>query len=999
MPELIPVRDSDVESGSDSDTEKETDPQSSEEHEVVEEILEEVDDGESEENPDSYSIDYVELTAMLRRNMYVDHKCASLALPSCLGVPRPKVVKVETVFADLRAFETTVQNSKGKRKANEDPGTNDPKKPRSNPDLENLQSESSDVNPMDVHGVVGPPKNNKGQEVDRDFSQLSVNRFRPINDLQDDELKTIWSELEKGTVWITRPAKYQGPEDIVSLKDFCKELKGIRALASRILKYWLTRYHEVFGSWDELSKSYPFPDKWLESVLKYIPDKSDALKDVAVEELTSSEEEEGSKKKRKSKKKSSVSEPLPSQIVTQLYKIHCAKHGAPVPRRLEPLEILLIKDINQYQLTLDDEVTCKLVFLDLTHPEFVGWEKQQFSSFLGIVCELTLSTEFVIVAVMEFGHPLVNFSAALKDMRDARFFLECGAYEGERLRRDMDFAYPCWQLVYAFISLGTEDYKPTLVNNAKMRPFSIDFEPKNADEDLKVMAGDGAIQTNVKLKAPRWEFVGMPPLNNRELVHPLCKRRGFCSRMVSNFSAEGSTVLDFFSGGVFTREALMLERDVIYFAHNPAEAEFIGKFSKELVRYSERVKRWFARYKSSKKPGSSSQVPSVQREQPQAQPDNIAGDAEEVPFVVDDLLTSDALERLGNRSKIQLVVEATAEQLQKEQPDNEKDLDPIPRTEYETNSKANMQIVVVEHHQEEHVVSTVEIHSSEQVHVPIETIEEPPMQDNAPGSQSQILALIENNQAVDGLFLGPRVINTDQMDGGNSPDQQQDVQFSGLLLYGEGFMDRIARTAAGDDVGQKKVIRRNGVHIFITRCLELFDIALWTCNDRNTLYDYMFYLFSEEQYDKFLFRWDRGKALDTKERWTRNNRHISLFLKPLKTVWEKFPDFNARNTLLVDVNPYRASANPEDTGIFLVPFTGSYTDRYLTTVLLPYLEGLSQAFDVREYVREHVLQGSLRPLHFRATSRGLLGLLHKFSVQAIETYVPPLLTKREKLSD
>ncbi|KAL3694010.1 hypothetical protein R1sor_007661 [Riccia sorocarpa] len=129
------------------------------------------------------------------------------------------------------------------------------------------------------------------------------------------------------------------------------------------------------------------------------------------------------------------------------------------------------------------------------------------------------------------------------------------------------------------------------------------------------------------------------------------------------------------------------------------------------------------------------------------------------------------------------------------------------------------------------------------------------------------------------------------------------LDVEGLLVYADGFMDRSSKTTAGDDVGAKKVIRRNGVHEFITRCLELFDIALWTCNDRNLLYDYTHYLFTGEQWEKFLFRWDQGKALDTKERWTRNNREIKLVLKPLKTVWERFPDFNAKNTLLVDVHP------------------------------------------------------------------------------------------------
>ncbi|KAL3700510.1 hypothetical protein R1sor_018532 [Riccia sorocarpa] len=186
------------------------------------------------------------------------------------------------------------------------------------------------------------------------------------------------------------------------------------------------------------------------------------------------------------------------------------------------------------------------------------------------------------------------------------------------------------------------------------------------------------------------------------------------------------------------------------------------------------------------------------------------------------------------------------------------------------------------------------------------------------------------------------------------------VDVEGVLLYAESFMDKTSRTDCGDVIsnGMKVVVRRNDVQALMSRCLELFDVALWSCCSRNTLWDYTHYLFSREQYNKFLFMWDYNKALDTKEKWTRDNRQISLLFKPLKAVWERYPDFNARNTLLVDVNPYRASANPENTGIFPVPYIGSRSDTYLTSVLLPYLEGLSQAYDIREYVLEHALQGS-----------------------------------------
>ncbi|KAL3679603.1 hypothetical protein R1sor_022559 [Riccia sorocarpa] len=259
-------------------------------------------------------------------------------------------------------------------------------------------------------------------------------------------------------------------------------------------------------------------------------------------------------------------------------------------------------------------------------------------------------------------------------MKDARALLECGAYEGDRSKREVEFSYPCWQLVYAFVSLGPQDYKPAIVENPKLRPFSVEFEPKHADVERQVKEGDQP--TNIKMKAPRWEFVGMEALNGRELVHPLSKRAvttaAFCSRLLANFSVEENTVLDFFSGGVFTREALVMARDVIYFANSEPEAEFVAKYSKELVRYSERVQKWFARYKAAKKPASSSQPGGAsqlastsqaalmsQRSSPshhdeQSKEDELAVAEDEVPFVLDDILKANVVERLDNVRRAEL---------------------------------------------------------------------------------------------------------------------------------------------------------------------------------------------------------------------------------------------------------------------------------------------------------------------------------------------------------
>ncbi|KAL3680125.1 hypothetical protein R1sor_023081 [Riccia sorocarpa] len=336
------------------------------------------------------------------------------------------------------------------------------------------------------------------------------------------------------------------------------------------------------------------------------------------------DEEDSSKKKKKPKKKSTSVDVLPSQIKTQLHKFHCAKHGVEIPQRLEPLAVLHIKDITQYQLTLDKKPDCKMVFLDLTHPDLANWEKQEFSCFLGIVKELTSSEGFVIVAVMDFGRPL---------------------------------------LVYAYVSFGPEDYRPSLYAQTALHPTCNEYETEKGLEDMVPHKGEGAEPLNVKNKAPRWEFVNLssPDGTGKPLTHPICKRRGFCYRMVINYSKADSTILDFFSGGIFAREALLSGRDVIYFANSEKEYIFLKEYGKALQRHSDLVRSWYQRYKSLKVPTSSGPQPALASSSQQPglastsqQPARAITDEDEIEdtdvanIVFDDEMKNEARTHLGN---------------------------------------------------------------------------------------------------------------------------------------------------------------------------------------------------------------------------------------------------------------------------------------------------------------------------------------------------------------
>ncbi|KAL3679820.1 hypothetical protein R1sor_022776 [Riccia sorocarpa] len=403
----------------------------------------------------------------------------------------------------------------------------------------------------DVHGNIGPSKDPRtGLVCDRDVSQLSVNRFRPINGLSDSDLKLAWTVLEEGKVWVTKPARYQGPEDVVSLKDFCKLLKATPDLEKRILKYWNTSYKEQHGSWDHLARAYSISEKWLERMLKFIPEKGDK---GAVLEGASSSEEESNKNKKKAKKK--TVEVLPSQITTAIHRIYTAKHGIAAPSRQEPLHILHLASVCQYKLTLDEQLNSRVCVPD--------------------------------------------------------------------------------------------EYKPALVENFDYRPHSCELRYKTWKEEFTLDKGVGSEAVNFKNKAPRWDFVGIEPAEgSKPFVHPGSKRRFFCTRLLNNFSTEGSTVLDFFSGGVFAREALMSSRDVIYFASSQLEAEFMAKFGKLLQTHSQRVKDWFETYK--KKHGHVEAEAPPQAEQSGA----VTVAALPAPFVPDGSVMATAIERLGNITRV-----------------------------------------------------------------------------------------------------------------------------------------------------------------------------------------------------------------------------------------------------------------------------------------------------------------------------------------------------------
>ncbi|EXC04470.1 hypothetical protein L484_019068 [Morus notabilis] len=133
------------------------------------------------------------------------------------------------------------------------------------------------------------------------------------------------------------------------------------------------------------------------------------------------------------------------------------------------------------------------------------------------------------------------------------------------------------------------------------------------------------------------------------------------------------------------------------------------------------------------------------------------------------------------------------------------------------------------------------------------------------------------------------------------------------------------------------------------------------------------FLFNQTRH-KLLFCWDQSHCTPTGLN-TIENKSKPLVLKELRKVWEKVePDlpfekgeYDETNTLLLDDSPYKALRNPANIAVF--PFPYKFNNRQDNSLgpggdLRTYLEGLSEADNVKEYVEQNPFgQGAITKSH------------------------------------
>ncbi|KAL1531681.1 hypothetical protein AAHA92_31795 [Salvia divinorum] len=161
---------------------------------------------------------------------------------------------------------------------------------------------------------------------------------------------------------------------------------------------------------------------------------------------------------------------------------------------------------------------------------------------------------------------------------------------------------------------------------------------------------------------------------------------------------------------------------------------------------------------------------------------------------------------------------------------------------------------------------------------------------------------------------------------------------------------------------KKAVFRRPHCDDFLTFCFQKFNVGFWTSRTKRNMEPLLDFLLGYNK-TRLLFHWDQSHCTDSGY-YTIDKKNKPLLLKNLKKLWDKCEPglpwetgvYNESNTLLLDDTPYKALTNPRYTAVF--PYSYQFRDVRDNSLgpggdLRVYLEGLAEAENVQEYVKQN----------------------------------------------
>lgn len=133
------------------------------------------------------------------------------------------------------------------------------------------------------------------------------------------------------------------------------------------------------------------------------------------------------------------------------------------------------------------------------------------------------------------------------------------------------------------------------------------------------------------------------------------------------------------------------------------------------------------------------------------------------------------------------------------------------------------------------------------------------------------------------------------------------------------------------------VVKRPGLDLFLEFAFKYFQIGIWTAADKEYAKQICKHILSLDQLHKIKFIYSRNFChLD-------RNQSPPCFTKPLQKIFELFPTFNSRNTIMIDNTLHVMKYNPYN-GVHISDFTGQSDDStlyHIRNMMIKYYQSTS----------------------------------------------------------
>ena len=118
--------------------------------------------------------------------------------------------------------------------------------------------------------------------------------------------------------------------------------------------------------------------------------------------------------------------------------------------------------------------------------------------------------------------------------------------------------------------------------------------------------------------------------------------------------------------------------------------------------------------------------------------------------------------------------------------------------------------------------------------------------------------------------------------------------------------------------GRFYIWKRPGLDTFLEDIFQRYTVAVWSSARKHNLDPLCSLVFSEQHRAKLLFEWSQVRCTPLLRSTTKQKQ---IFAKPLQTVWDTYPQYTERNTIIVDDSSAKMTHNPRSCVILVKPWT------------------------------------------------------------------------------